>query len=181
MAIHAVCKFCGHKMNVPDKFRGKKVSCTGCGRKTRVLTALELSVEKASEEKESRSSREKPREPEKPTQPQQAPAPKVVTPPSTGAATRYPALRTLRAVFTFFAYLVGVLGVAVGILLFLWSQGPQEGLLLLLGFFVGGAVAFCLFKLLAEAARLGADLGDMESRMLELLLDMRDKLGKLRR
>ena len=184
MAIHAVCEFCGHKMSVPDRLKGKKMSCPGCGKKTHVLTALELDVMKAKKETHANSRPEKQREETKkepaPKPPQQTvteekkPAPETVT-------TRYPALRTFRSVFTFFAYLIGILGVAVGVIIFLSTKSPQHGLLLLLGFFVGGAVAFCILKLMAETARLGADLGDMESRMLELLFDMRDRFDRLKK
>ena len=171
MAVHAVCEFCGHKISVPDKLKGKKLGCPSCKKKTRVLTPLDLSVEEARrkhEESLSRKQNEK-------EQIQQEPEPEEKAQP----VTRYPALRTFRAVFTFFAYLVGVLGIAIGVILFLQKGRGDEGLVTLLAFFVGSVIAFCFLKLIAESARLGADLGDMEAKMLEILFEVRDKLENL--
>jgi hypothetical protein len=182
MAVHAVCEFCRHKFSVPDNLKGKKIGCPSCGKKTRVLTALDLSVEEGRRKHETSQLLKKKQESEQaPSQPESTPVVKQETVSPPGPATRYPALLTLKSVFTFFAYLVALLAIAVGLMLFLQVEDPQYSWLLLLGFFIGAVLSFCLFRLLAESARLGADLGDMESRMLELLLDIRDKLDKLGR
>ena len=183
MAVHAVCEFCEHKLSVPDRLKGKKVNCPNCGKRTRVITSLDLTVEEARRREETRPRQKEVEKEKKPPAKQQVPSAQVQARPAApeDSVTRYPDLRTLRGVFTFFAYLIGVLAVAVGIILFLRAPESQHGLLLLLGLFVGGIVSFCVLKLLAGSARLGADLGDMEARMLELLLEIRDKLDRLKR
>ena len=182
MAVHAICEFCGHKLSVPDKLKGKKLNCPNCKKKTRVLTPLDLSVEEARKKKKKEEATRKhvKEQEESISQSGDSAQRDDNKAASTVRLTRYPALRTLRLVFVFFAYLTAILGVVLGILLFM-KTGSREGLVLLLGLFVGSVVSFCLFKILAEFARLGADMGDMESRMVEILLDLRDKLDRLGR
>ena len=69
--------------------------------------------------------------------------------------------------------------VAVGVLLYL-KTGTQNNLLYIFGGVIAAVVAFIVFKVFAEAAKLGADLGDMESRMIGLLFEFRDKLDNLK-
>lgn len=181
MAVHAICEFCGHKLSVPDKLKGKKLSCPSCKKKTRVLTPLDLSVEEArmkkKQEKTTGKHAKEPEEGKSQAGDSVEQADKKIA--ASVRLTKYPALRTLRLVFVFFAYLVAILGVALGIVLYM-RTGSREGLVLLLSLFVGSVISFCLFKILAEFARLGADMGDMESRMVEILLDLRDKLDRLK-
>jgi uncharacterized Zn finger protein (UPF0148 family) len=182
MAIHAMCEFCGHKLSVPDGLKGRRVQCPGCGKKTRVVTPLELSVEEARKNHEQKPAVSREEKQSAITEAQtNDPAPSTESQLQTASApaTRYPALRALGVVFTFFAYLVGLLGIALGIILFLNSP-QQQGLLYLLGFFVGSVVAFCLFKLLSQLTGVLSDLGDMESQMLTLLFDMREKLDNMK-
>ena len=179
MAVHAICERCGHRLSVPDHMKGKKISCPKCNKKTRVITPLELTVEddrNQHAQKEKKAVKEKPA-PEKPVE--AAPVAEKEAPPPSSPGTRYPALRALGALLTCLAYLLALLAIAVGVLLYL-KTGTQNNLLYIFGGVIAAVVTFIVFKVLAEAARLGADLGDMESRMIQLLFELRDKLDNLK-
>lgn len=179
MAVHAICEFCGHRLSVPEHMKGKRIGCPRCNKKTRVVTPLELTVEDARNkhaQKAMTGEKDKPA-PEKPAQ--EAPIEEQGGPPAATPGTRYPALRALGALLTCLAYLLALLALAVGVLLYLGS-GEQRNLLYIFGGVIAAAVAFIVFKVLAEAARLGADLGDMESRMIQILFELRDKLDNLK-
>ncbi len=180
MAVHAICESCGHRLSVPDHLKGKKISCPKCGKKTRVITPLELTVEEARNqhaEKAAVKEKEQPA-PEQPAE-KAARAERDTAPPETMPGTRYPALRALGALLTFLAYMLALLSLAVGVLLY-FRTGAEKNLLYIFGGVIAAAVAYIFFKVLAESAKLGADLGDMESRMLQLLFQLRDKLDNLK-
>ena len=179
MAVHAICEFCGHRLSVPDGMKGKKISCPKCNKKTRVVTPLELTVEDARNqhaEKDATKEKKKPA-PEKPEE--KAAGAKQEAPLPSSPGTRYPSLRALGALLTCLAYLLALLALAVGVLLYL-KTGTQNNLLYIFGGVIAAVVAFIVFKVFAEAAKLGADLGDMESRMIGLLFELRDKLDNLK-
>jgi hypothetical protein len=179
MAVHAVCEFCGHRLSVPDHMKGKKISCPKCNKKTRVITPLELTVEDARNKHAGKTEAEK--EEPAPEEPAEK-APAAVqedAPPPGSPGTRYPALRALGALLTALAYLLALLALAVGVLLYL-RTGAEKNLLYIFGGVIAAAVSFIVFKVFAESAKLGADLGDMESRMIQLLFELRDKLDNLK-
>lgn len=203
MAIHAVCEFCGYRLSVPDDMKGKKVTCPTCDKKTRVLTELELSIENArrkheasaaaepAEKSEAASKKQRlgtvmpggaaqPGPPASQSASPQAPPPVGTVREPAAISSRYQSLRALGAVFTFLAYLLGASGVAAGIILFA-NDGTEGGLLKLLALFVGSVIALSLFKLLSDLARLGADIGDTELKMLHLLVELRESLDKLKK
>ena len=100
-------------------------------------------------------------------------------PPPGSPGTRYPALRALGALLTALAYLLALLALAIGVLLY-FRTGAEKNLLYIFGGVIAAAVSFIVFKVFAESAKLGADLGDMESRMIQLLFELRDKLDNLK-
>jgi len=180
MAIHAVCEFCRHKINVPDKMKGKRIACPGCGKKTRLLTALELDVEKARKEEVTAPEDEIIKREDNADEPAVAAIEHNSEQKQAAPLTRFHELRVLRNIFVFLSYLVGVMMMVVGLVVFL-KKGAENGMLALVGFFLGAIISFCFLRFVAESARLGAELGDMEARMLQLLLEMRDRLDNLRK
>jgi hypothetical protein len=179
MAVHAVCEFCGHKLSVPDHMRGKRIGCPKCNRKTRVITPLELTVEDARNKHAGKNGMVENRQPAEQTAQTAVNEEEDTTPAPAAPGSRYPGLRTLAAFLTFLGYLLAVLALAVGILLYLRIDA-EYNLLFILGAVIAAGVALIVFKVLAESVRLGADLGDMESRMLQLLFELRDKLDNMK-
>jgi hypothetical protein len=167
MAVHAICEFCGRKFSAALELSVQE------GRRKHETSLVPKQAQEHKQAKESKEAQS--RVQAEPVQPPQPPSPAPDT------ATSYAALRTLRPVFIFLAYLLGIQGIAVGIILFHRTADLQWGLLFLVAFFEGTIITFCVLRLLAAWARLGADLGDMESRMLGLLFEMRDKLDNLKK
>ena len=100
-----------------------------------------------------------------------------------GSPSRFRKLRALSRFLLLASYLLlGLVIAGVGITIWQWRVGEIEGVdrlaVTLVIWLVAGGFIYTLFKFLGELAWLLADLGDHQSDVRNLLLDLRDDLQR---
>ena len=191
MAVKTACTICKKSFSAPDQYRGKKVDCPVCGKRTVVESAAdrreaERVVEKDRQRKaadyeklallerlEERRGRPVGR-PYHETFDAGAGGVRQYKP---GAPSRFLGLRALSDLLLIGAYLeVFLVVVGVAITGYLWFEAIVStpwAVLALVVWTGAGVAAFLLLKSFAELALLLADVGDQQTDLVKLLLDIR--------
>ena len=197
MALKASCTFCKKSFSAPDEYKGKKVDCPSCGRRSVLRTEAELHAA-ADREKELRRKHNEDREKLALIERMNTRGRKVSGKPyyeefQTGvegvrhfnprATSRYLRLRNLSDFLVLAAYVELLLVVVgVGSMVYLKLGGTIESVSLLVALMIAwlviGIALYLLLKYLGELSFLLADVGDQQNDIVQLLLDIRDNTDR---
>ncbi|MEE8142255.1 MAG: hypothetical protein V3T77_04080 [Planctomycetota bacterium] len=195
MAVVTTCDSCKKTFSAQDEYLGKKIKCPSCGVKVTVLSAAERREEQALQRQEDQWRREQEKRialveslghgrGAQSFAVQYGTGLDRVSHFNPGAMTRFRKLRALSRFLLVSAYmLLALILVGAGITVFLWREGVVERVgvlaLWLLGWLLLLVLVFCLLKFLGELSWLLADMGDHQLDVRNLLLDLRDDLGRV--
>lgn len=199
MAVRTTCPRCGKRFSAPDEYRGRKESCPRCGHRFILRSAEDERAEREEQQQARRREEEDRRrlalieqQEERirrrggqPYYERYQTGQDAVRHYDPNAPSRFLRLRALSDVLIVAAYFAAMLAmVGAGLTLQLKIDGTIESLPLLLVLLAGwvavGVLLFLVLKVLGEMAFLMADLGDHQSDVVQLLLDIRDDLERER-
>ena len=191
MAVKTACKICKKSFSAPDEYRGKKVDCPVCGKRT-VVESAEDRRETERLEDESRKRKAAAYEKLALLERLEERRGRAVGRPyyetfgtgtggvrhyKPGAPSRFLGLRALSDLLLIGAYLeLFLTTVGVGATIFLWFREMLTTpwvVLAVVAWSCVGIAGFLVLKCFAEVALLLADVGDQQSDLVKLLLDVR--------
>jgi DNA-directed RNA polymerase subunit RPC12/RpoP len=197
MAVKTSCPYCKKSFSAPDEYRGRKIECPRCGRRSVLRTAEDLQTEAeqaAVEQKKQDADRERlalverlterrARRSGRPLYEEFQTGTGSVRHYNPGAPSRFLRFRALSDLLVLAAYVELLLVAAgVGLTVYLWLAGqiPSAALLFvcLVGWLILGTGAYLVFKYLGEMAFLLADVGDQQNDLVQLLIDLRENTDR---
>ncbi len=193
MALRTTCPYCKKNFSAPDDYRGKKVECPRCGRRSVLRTRADLDQEAehtAEEDRLLEVDREKialiesvqarsARKPGRPYYEEYQTGSQAVRNFDPRAPSRFTRIRALSDLLLVGAYVeLLLIAAGIGLTFYLWQRGiiPTGSILVLclIGWIIVGAALYLLFKCLGELASLFVDLADQQTDTVRLLLDIRE-------
>ena len=189
MAVRTACPHCKKNFSAPDDYRGKKIECPRCGRRSVLRTRADLDQE-AEEERLLEADREKialiesvqqrsTRKAGRPYYEEYQTGRQAVRNFDPGAPSRFTRMRALSDLLLVGAYVELLLVAAgIGLTFYLWRLEiiPTGSILVLclIGWIVLGAALYLFFKCLGELVALFVELADQQTDTVRLLLDLRE-------
>jgi len=171
MAVHVKCIFCGHAFSVPDDMRGKKMPCPNCAQKVRIVDEEQRKALEAKYQKERAEERAKIAEARR-----EALLGERVVP------SHYDNLRLLARVLALVGYIAAIISAVFGLLYVITGAeifASPATVVVLISLFVLALLFLIVHKVMAEVARLAADIGDAHHDSLQLLRELRDLMRSL--